>query len=112
MSKELIERARIKAGVMEMGERIQWGSDTAIMRELADALEEAERRIAELKAREKILVSANSLANIERNEAERKLAIAREALNSCGVNHGLNGPQQYYDESLVDAALAQIGEKQ
>ena len=47
---ELIERLNIKAGVMENGERIAWGSDTALMREAADALELADKRIAELEA--------------------------------------------------------------
>ena len=102
MSKELIERARIKTGVMEMGERIQWGSDTAIMRELADALEEAERRIAELE----IIVSGQqmlgylpkgmvpgSVCGLSAEElikrirfadvAERKLAVARDELLRC-----------------------------
>ena len=45
---ELIERARVKAGVMEMGERIAWGSDTALIRELADALEQQAKQIEEL----------------------------------------------------------------
>lgn len=35
----LVKRLRIKAGMIEMGERIEWGSDTALMREAADALE-------------------------------------------------------------------------
>lgn len=47
---ELIERLNIKAGVMENGERIAWGSDTALMREAADALELADKRITELEA--------------------------------------------------------------
>lgn len=33
MSEDLIRRLDIKAGVMEMGEKIAWGSDTALMRE-------------------------------------------------------------------------------
>lgn len=38
---DLVGRLRIKAGMIEMGERIEWGSDTALMREAADALEAA-----------------------------------------------------------------------
>lgn len=35
----LARRLRIKAGMIEMGELIAWGSDSALMREAADALE-------------------------------------------------------------------------
>lgn len=41
----LIERLRIKAGVMEMGERIAWGSDTALMREAAGKIEALEAQL-------------------------------------------------------------------
>lgn len=40
---DLAKRLRIKAGMIEMGERIAWGSDSALMREAADALEATER---------------------------------------------------------------------
>jgi hypothetical protein len=40
MSDDLVNRLTIKAGVMEMGEKIAWGSDTALMREAADRIEE------------------------------------------------------------------------
>lgn len=39
MDGTLVERLRVKAGVIEMGERIAWGSDSALMREAANALE-------------------------------------------------------------------------
>lgn len=35
---DLIKRLEIKAGVMEMGERIAWGSDTMLMREACRSL--------------------------------------------------------------------------
>lgn len=38
---DLVKRLRIKAGMIEMGEMIAWGSDSALMREAADALEMA-----------------------------------------------------------------------
>jgi hypothetical protein len=44
--KTLSERLRIKAGVMEMGEKIAWGSDTALMREAADVINKLEEDIA------------------------------------------------------------------
>lgn len=36
---EMAKNLRIKAGVMAMGERIEWGSDTALMEEAAALLE-------------------------------------------------------------------------
>jgi hypothetical protein len=42
---DLVKRLTIKAGVMEMGEKIAWGSDTSLMREAADRIEELETEI-------------------------------------------------------------------
>lgn len=39
MSDDIVKRLRIKAGVMEMGEQIAWGSDTALMREAEHVIE-------------------------------------------------------------------------
>jgi hypothetical protein len=36
---DLVNQLNIKAGVIEMGERIAWGSDTALMREAAREIE-------------------------------------------------------------------------
>lgn len=36
---DIVNQLNIKAGVMEMGERIAWGSDTALMREAASEIE-------------------------------------------------------------------------
>ena len=35
----------------------------------------------------------------------KRLELAIEALKSCGVNDGLNGPAQYFDEELVERAI-------
>ena len=43
---DLVKRLTITAGVMEMGEMIAWGSDTALMREAADRIEELEAKLA------------------------------------------------------------------
>ena len=45
---ELIHDLTIKAGVMEMGEKIAWGSDTALMRQAAATLQSQAERIKEL----------------------------------------------------------------
>ena len=37
--KTLQERLRIKAGIMEMGNKIAWGSDTILMHEAADRID-------------------------------------------------------------------------
>ncbi len=47
---KLIERLRIKAGMIEMGEKIAWGSDSALMYEAADALASTQAEILRLKA--------------------------------------------------------------
>ncbi len=49
MSKELSKRLRIKAGVMQMGEKIAWGSDTDLMYEAADNLDEKDKELAALR---------------------------------------------------------------
>jgi selenocysteine lyase/cysteine desulfurase len=46
MTDDLVKRLTIKAGVMEMGEKIAWGSDTSLMREAADRIKELERKLA------------------------------------------------------------------
>ena len=47
MSK-LVNQLRVKAGVMETGERIAWGSDTALMRGAADRIEKLERKLEDI----------------------------------------------------------------
>ena len=49
-NEELINNLTIKAGVMEMGEKIAWGSDTALMRQAAATLQSQAERIKELEA--------------------------------------------------------------
>jgi cob(I)alamin adenosyltransferase len=43
--KTLQEQLRIKAGIMEMGEKIAWGSDTSLMRLAADRIDALEQAI-------------------------------------------------------------------
>ena len=42
---DLVKRLTVTAGVMEMGEMISWGSDTALMREAADRIEYLEANL-------------------------------------------------------------------
>lgn len=46
---DLIERLNTKAQMITLGERIAWGSETALMREAATALAEAEAEIVRLR---------------------------------------------------------------
>ncbi|PWJ88439.1 hypothetical protein C8D77_111162 [Mesorhizobium loti] len=48
---KLIERLRIKAGMIEMGEKIAWGSDSALMYEAASALASTQAEILRLRQR-------------------------------------------------------------
>ena len=47
MSKTLSEQIRIKAGMMQMGEKIAWGSDTALMEQAADEIDRLKSELAE-----------------------------------------------------------------
>ena len=49
MSKTLSEQLRIKAGMMQMGEKIAWGSDTALMEQAADEIDRLKAELAEAK---------------------------------------------------------------
>jgi len=42
---DLQKRLRIKAGMIEMCEKIEWGSDTALMREAAEQLDAKQAKI-------------------------------------------------------------------
>ncbi len=50
MTDDLKARARIKSAMLLMGERIEFGSDAAIIDELVAEIERLEARIAELEA--------------------------------------------------------------
>ena len=47
---DLPRQLRIKSGMMNMGERIAWGSDTALMEQAADLIEQLQQRNNELAA--------------------------------------------------------------
>lgn len=101
-NKKLIERLRDAAAL-----------PTGLYAEAADALEAADKRIAELtESLERVCIDAREQRN-RRREAERKLAVAREALESCSPGDYTTGHVIHpsFDEALVSKALAQIGEK-
>lgn len=49
MSKTLSEQLRIKAGVMQMGEKISWGSDTALMEQAATEIDRLKAELAQVR---------------------------------------------------------------
>ena len=51
----LVNQLRIKAGVMEMGEKIAWGSDTALMKEAADRIEQLETALKDIRKHQEII---------------------------------------------------------
>ena len=77
-NEELINNLTIKAGVMEMGEKIAWGSDTALMRQAAAALQSQAERIAELERESETHSKAYGLAIVERDNLRHELKVAQE----------------------------------
>ena len=75
---ELINNLTIKAGVMEMGEKIAWGSDTALMRQAAATLQSQAERIAELERESETHSKAYGLAIVERDNLRHELKVAQE----------------------------------
>ena len=59
MANDLVKRLTIKAGVMEMCEAIEWGSDTSIMREAAARIEGLEDALAKAMAVVEMVASAD-----------------------------------------------------
>ncbi len=66
--KTLQERLRIKAGMITLGEKISWGSETALMYEAANKLDELEKQNDELRAK---LQAPATVAIDERAEFEK-----------------------------------------
>lgn len=73
---DLVKRLNIKAGVMEMGELIAWGSDTALMREAAASIEAKDRRIDELEQAQRWIPVGERLPE---EEGGRPVIIVEEA---------------------------------
>ena len=77
-NEELINNLTIKAGVMEMGEKIAWGSDTALMRQAASTLQSQAERIKELERESETHAKAYGLAIVERDNLRHELETAQE----------------------------------
>ena len=77
-NEELINNLTIKAGVMEMGEKIAWGSDTALMRQAAATLQSQAERIAKWERESETHAKAYGLAIVERDNLRHELKTAQE----------------------------------
>lgn len=87
---DLVQRLTTKAAMIEMGERIAWGSDTAIMREAATRIKEleAEKRKQALEiiaAHEQAhdAYEAQKAAEARAEAAEARVARLEAALENC-----------------------------
>ena len=74
----IIKSLVVEAGVMEMGEKVAWGSDTALMRQAAAALQTQAERIKELEAE---IITRASYGD-EQTDFAIKLAGERDALRA------------------------------
>lgn len=102
----LPQRLRTKADMIHMGEKIAWGSETALMFEAADALEAATQELESLKHD---IERQIAIANAEANEAEKfrramiEAVIPLEAIVGGGTL-GLHSPD--LQQGIRDAITA------
>ena len=85
-NEELINNLTIKAGVMEMGEKIAWGSDTALMRQAAATLQSQAERMAVLERESEMRRIALHEAMLEADTlraAPVAIVDTRDALGLC-----------------------------
>jgi predicted DNA-binding protein (UPF0251 family) len=100
--------AHLLPGNAELIQRLRYERDDDERYEAADALEAAENRIAELEA----LLLAQPFRSEREKEAERKLAVAREALTNIYQQTQEGATHALATEALIairKEALAQIG---
>ena len=109
---ELINNLTIKAGVMEMGEKIAWGSDTALMRQAAATLQSQAERIAELERESETHAKAYGLAIVERDNLRHELKTAQEGWRcECSTDDAIQVQcdlDQGYSKSLALAQMVQV----
>lgn len=72
MTDDLVERLRTKSAIINMGEKIAWGSETALMTEAADTILKLQAEVAEARALNNKYAWERDKAREERDAAERK----------------------------------------
>jgi hypothetical protein len=73
---DLVERLEIKSGMMKMGEKIAWGSDTALMDEAAARITALEQEVHNLD----VMICDISLTNKNLEQENARLREAGSAL--------------------------------
>lgn len=58
---DLPKQLRIKAGMIHMGERIAWGSDTTLMEEAADLIEQLQNENEQMRFQVEMLTNQNAV---------------------------------------------------
>ena len=107
-NEELINNLTIKAGVMEMGEKIAWGSDTALMRQAAATLQSQAERIKELERESETHSKAYGLAIVERDNLHHELKVAQEGWRcECSTDDACRFARE---RDALRAELAELAE--
>lgn len=91
---DLKARLSIKADMIQLGEKIEWGSDSAIMREAAAAIDALERKCADLIAadRDHAAATAGMKRRLEARAEAAEALVKRleEALLWCSGSNDFN----------------------
>jgi hypothetical protein len=87
---ELVARLEIKSGMMKMGEKIAWGSDTALMDEAAARITALEQENATLKGNREVDAGLMGGLKLVIKQLEQENARLREAGSALIDFH--NGP--------------------
>jgi uncharacterized coiled-coil protein SlyX len=94
---------------MEMGEKIAWGSDTSLMREAADRIEELEAKLATCENCRDDYADRLQAAEGHIEKLEAKLAKAVEALEATLDCIGaLSKPHELYGHGLQEDEIKGI----
>lgn len=85
---DLIKRLNIQADMIQLGEAIAWGSDSAIMREAAETLQ------AERQKREEMVEEILKTVSVERDLTPTKKYWFIKGIKSVAKKYGITQPQE------------------
>ena len=94
---DLPKQLRIKAGMIHMGERIAWGSDTTLMEEAADLIEQLQARVLELEKQNAALAT----------HVNRLVKVCELARDNYGKMLMTDPPQEAWKTNQVTAKLVE-----
>lgn len=108
---DLTKKLRITAGVINMGGRIAWGSDTALMEEAADLIEEQQKRITELEQEQDADIELIVNRQSKITELTATVERLKKACELARDNHGkmllTDPPQEAWKVNQVTARLVE-----